>query len=106
MGTDFTTIVRVRQHFGNEENYLKDLEPGLPFMSRLPGGLATMSWVMARKRGSKMCNGKTAPGSSTQPGSGNKGTGCLSNVRSKRFIRVNSRDCPGKSPIGGYWKSF
>lgn len=32
MGMDFTTIIHVRQHFGNTEAYLKDVEPGLPFV--------------------------------------------------------------------------
>jgi hypothetical protein len=32
MGSDFTVIVNVRQHFGNEADYLKDVEPGLPFV--------------------------------------------------------------------------
>jgi hypothetical protein len=32
MGSDFTVILSVRQHFGNEADYLKDVEPGLLFV--------------------------------------------------------------------------
>ena len=32
IGTGFTVILSVRQHFGNEPNYLRDVEPGLPFV--------------------------------------------------------------------------
>jgi hypothetical protein len=30
MATDFTVIVRVRGHLGDDENYFKDVEPSLP----------------------------------------------------------------------------
>jgi hypothetical protein len=32
MGSDFTVILSVRQHFGDEASYLTDVEPGLPFV--------------------------------------------------------------------------
>lgn len=32
MATDFSVIINIRQHFGNDEDYLKNVEPGLPFV--------------------------------------------------------------------------
>jgi hypothetical protein len=34
MASDFTVIVSVRQHFGDEASWLKDVEPGLLFVGR------------------------------------------------------------------------
>ena len=34
MASDFTVIVSVRQHFGDEPSWLKDVEPGLLFVGR------------------------------------------------------------------------
>jgi hypothetical protein len=34
MASDFTVIVSVRQHFGDEPSYFKDVEPGAPFVGR------------------------------------------------------------------------
>jgi hypothetical protein len=34
MASDFTVIVSVRQHFGDQPSYFKDDEPGVPFVGR------------------------------------------------------------------------